>query len=701
MARGKSKPKSRKTKVSPPKPVLPQRQPRKPNLETLRAHLKARDFLSAAALAEQVTAAHPNEPLVWLMLTEARRGLGDEAAALESARHLVEIAPEESWAHQLHALLAKRQEHFDEAESAYRRALELAPDDAESHCNLASVLSGTGRHDEALVHLRRAIALQPDFAQAHTNLGAILTLLGQETEGLAAQQRAIELNPNSAVAQDNLGATLTKLKRYQEAEQAHRRALAFDPRFAQAYYNLGHLLLGKGAFDEAEVAFRQTIRYQPKHQDAQDRLLSMQAYLGTAPPVALRRESERWERALLSDDERRAAREHRFHRALRTDRRLRLGILSAELGQHPVAYFLLPWLRELDRSRFELYLYSTTDRSNQSGNAEFRALAERWRSLVDLTDTQAVRSMRQDRLDILLETSGHTSDNRLGIVARRVAPVQCHYIGYYATTGLSEMDYLLGDEVLIPPEHDEHFTEKVWRLPRTRYVYSPIEQAPAPRWIPSPDGQPRLGSFNDLIKIRTASLSLWARVLKGLPGARLVLKDRRQDDYDSRVRILSSLKRLGIGAGRVDFLPHVASWAEHMAQYNSIDVALDSVPFNSATTAFDALWMGTPLVTLLGDRLSARQAASCLTGLGRDEWIATSDVDYIDKVVSLVRDLDQRRSIRKNQRARMLASELCDAPGLARALEQSFVRMCDRGIGGFDGERLCSSDRSRAEYPRI
>jgi predicted O-linked N-acetylglucosamine transferase (SPINDLY family) len=648
-------------------------------LARLREQLQARDYAAAAALAENFTAAHPQESLGWLMLTEARRGLGEPAAALDAARRLVALVPEEAWAHQLHALLAKRQQAYPEAEAAYRRALELAPDDAESHCNLAAVLSATQRHEEALKHLRRAIALKPEFAEAHTNLGAILVTVEQDLEGgLAACQRAVELNPQSAIAHDNLGVALSRQDRLAEAMQAYRQAVVLNPRLALAHYHLGELLLSTGAYDEAEVAMRQVLRVDPQHQQAQDRLLSMQAFLGTAPPAVLRRESERWERALLSEPERQAAREQRFERRPRNGRKLRLGLLSAEFGQHPVAYFLLSWLRALDRSRFTLYLYATNTRSEEPGNAEFRALADHWLLLSDLDDTQAARQLRQDQLDLLIETSGHTDGNRLGIIARRVAPVQCHYIGYYATTGLSEMDYFLGDPVLIPPAQDTHFTEQVWRLPRTRYAYQPLDEAPAPHWHPAADGRLRLGSFNSFVKIRRTSLVLWARVLQALPEARLVLKSSGGESQDTGQRILAVLQRQGIAPDRIELLPRAKSWAEHMALYNDIDIALDSIPFNSATTAFDALWMGTPLLSLLGDRLAGRQAASCLTGLGRSEWIAESEAAYVDKVVALARDPEQRRQIRETQRARMRDSELCDGPGLARALEQAFEAMFER-----------------------
>ncbi|WPL13863.1 MULTISPECIES: O-linked N-acetylglucosamine transferase, SPINDLY family protein [Thiorhodovibrio] len=295
-----------------------------------------------------------------------------------------------------------------------------------------------------------------------------------------------------------------------------------------------------------------------------------------------------------------------------------------------------------------------------------------------LSDDQAAERLRADQLDILIETSGHTEDNRLGILARRVAPVQAHYVGYFASTGLSAMDYFIGDNVLIPPEHDGHFVEQVWRLPRTRYAYDPMNQCPEPRWQPDPDGRLWLGSFNNLAKVRAQSLALWAQAMHALPEAMLLLKDKKADDPLVQARILEAMHSHGISRERIGFFSRTPSWSEHMALYNHIDIALDTIPFNSATTACDALWMGTPLVTLLGDQLAGRQAASILTGLGRSKWIARDADEFVAIVTALARDTKQRRHIRATQREQMQASELCDGKGLARALEQSFEQMFRR-----------------------
>ncbi|EIC20502.1 O-linked N-acetylglucosamine transferase family protein [Thiorhodovibrio frisius] len=225
------------------------------------------------------------------------------------------------------------------------------------------------------------------------------------------------------------------------------------------------------------LAFRQALALAPENGRARSNLLFSQAYTAALTPERQRQEAQRWEREVLSAEARAEARRRSFSPAPLRDRRLRLGLISAEFGSHPVGHFLLSWLRALNSERFALYCYPSLERPEPE-SARFRELADVWLPIDGLSDAQAVQQIRSDKIDVLIETRGHTENNRLGIIARRAAPVQCHYIGYFATTGLTEMDYFIGDAVLIPPEHDSHFTEQVWRLPRTRYAYEPLLQAP-------------------------------------------------------------------------------------------------------------------------------------------------------------------------------------------------------------------------------
>ncbi|WP_190275867.1 O-linked N-acetylglucosamine transferase, SPINDLY family protein [Thiorhodovibrio frisius] len=519
-------------------------------------------------------------------------------------------------------------------------------------------------------------ARDPQSAWHWSYLGLLLKRAGRLAEAEQALREALERAPEEPETLNLLGIVQIMQGQPGAAETTLRQALKSAPELAEAWNNLGTALRDLDRLDESMLAFRQAVALAPDNGRARSNLLFSQAFTAALTPERQRQEAQLWEREVLTPNERAEARQRQFSHRPRRDQRLRLGLLSAEFGHHPVGHFLLSWLRALDRERFVIYCYPSHERQEPESQ-RFRDLADVWSPIDNLSDAQAAERMRADGIDVLIETSGHTENNRLGVIARRAAPVQCHYIGYFATTGLTEMDYFIGDPVLIPPEHDSHFTEQVWRLPRTRYAYEPLQQAPEPRWQPDRHGQLRLGSFNNLTKVRHESLVLWSQVLRALPQARLILKDKRALDHSVQARILGPLREQGIHPDRVEFRGASAAWSDHMDAYNDTDIALDSLPFNSATTGFDALWMGTPLITLTGDRLAGRQAASLLSGLGRTEWIARDADEFVAIVTGLAQDPARGQRLREIQRAQMRQSELCDGEGLARALERSIEEMLE------------------------
>ncbi|MHB8970183.1 MAG: tetratricopeptide repeat protein [Pirellulaceae bacterium] len=564
----------------------------------------------------------------------------------------------------------------DEAAASYQRALAIQPDYAEAHYNLGVALREAGRPDDAEASYRRALAIKPNRAETHNNLGIVLSDLGRVQEAVASYQRALAINPNHAETCHNLGNAWQDLGRMEEAVASYQRAVAIQPDCAATHSSLGVALQDLGRLDAALAHYRRAVEIQPEVLTYRSNLLFLYAFARIGSFQQEFAEARQWEQVALSDAERQAARDRAFDNPARQGRPLRLGIVSAELGQHAVSYFLTSFLGSIDRKRLTVLLYPTTLR-RESQTASLRALAEGWSPLFGRSDAEAAAQIRADGVDILLDTTGHTRHCRLGIFAHRAAPVQCHHIGYAGTTGLSEMDYFLADPVLIPEALDGHFQETVWRLPRPWVAYAPLEEAPDPAWRPTGNGRLRLGSFNNLSKLSDSCLSLWTRVLQALPEATLLLKDKKALDRAIQGRIVDTLAEQGVGKDRVTFLPQVPDWRQHMATYDQLDIALDTVPFGSGTTGFDALWMGVPLITFAGSWMGGRMGASMLTGMGHPEWIAHTDEEYVAKVVALGRDEKLRAQLRSTQRQRMRASPLCDGRDMARALEDAFEAMFD------------------------
>jgi len=629
----------------------------------------------AAELLPDDAEAHGN-------LGVALKDLGQIDSAAESCRRALEISPDFAEAHYNLGIALNARGQFIDAAASYRRALEIKPELTDAHYNLGIALQALGQFDRAAASYRRALELKPDFAEAHSNLGIALRGLGHFEGAMASFRRALELNPDLAEAHSNLGNSLRELGRLDDAVASCRRALEIKPDLADAYCNLGNALRELGQIDDAAASYRMALEIKPGLAETYGNLLYLYAFTRTISPELECRLAADWERIALSESERSAAHNRAisscdsYTRSPLEVRKLRIGVVSAELGQHAVAEFLEPFLEQIDRKRFCIALFPTAARPEPRA-AHLGKLADEIKSLVGIPDKAAADLIRADRIDVLIDTTGHMQGSRLRIFAHRAAPVQCHYIGYHGTTGLTEMDWFIADENLLPSTCDMHFREDIWRLPRTWISYRGDASLPDSRWTPSPDGVVWLGSFNNLAKVREETLALWARVMHAIPLSRLFLKDSRSVGVSVQKRIREELCRHGIGRERVEFAGHVPEWNLHMALYDRLDIALDTIPLNSGTTAFDALWMGVPLVALEGNWMGGRMTSTILRSLGKLEWVAQNEDEYAAIVVALARDVVGRRSLRATQRTLMANSPLCDAKGLTRALEDAFERMFD------------------------
>jgi predicted O-linked N-acetylglucosamine transferase (SPINDLY family) len=306
--------------------------------------------------------------------------------------------------------------------------------------------------------------------------------------------------------------------------------------------------------------------------------------------------------------------------------------------------------------------------------------ADYWRAIVGTADSDAAAMIMRDRIDILIDLSGHTGRNRLPLFALRPAPVQASWLGYYGTTGLDAMDYLLMDEAAVPPGEERDYSETVLRLPLGRFCYAPPDYAPAPGEPPSLQrGFVTFGSFNNLTKMGPQVVALWADVLRAAPASRLLLKWKSLDDAHVRRGIVAAFEAAGIASERLElrgFSPH----PEMLAEYNEIDVALDPFPFGGGLTSCEALWMGIPVMTLPRDRPASRQTAGFLGLVGLGDCIASSPEDYVRLVVAMAADRDRLRELRRMLRLRMAASPLCDGALFTPTLEAAYRHMWTRRI---------------------
>lgn len=612
-----------------------------------------------------------------IMLADACKRLGNIEPALASYRQALAINPGNADVHVLMGNALVGAGKLGEAVESYQQALMIRPDYAEVISNLGNVLKELGRFNEAVAIYRRAVELKPDYAAAHSNLGNALEELGQFREAVACCRTALAISPDMADAHNNLGNALKNLGQLKEAEASYRWAIATQADFALAHNNLGTALQDLGQLEEAQASYRRALEIKADYADAHSNLLFLNAYYCQLEPCEHLVQACEWEQECVPEQARQAGAGRVFSRSALDGRRLRVGYVSGDFHQHAVSYFIEQIFAYHDKTRIELFAYSNTAICDAT-SLRLQGLAENWLSVVGLADSALLERIDQDGIDVLIDLSGHTARNRLAVFAQRAAPVQAHYLGYFASTGLTEIDYWIGDAILTPVENDGHFSEQVWRLPRVWVSYDGKADAPVTDRRPSPDGSVWLGSFNNLGKLTPETLSLWAKVLHALPEGRLLLKTRALADADNCQRIMNVLAGHGISAERIELQDGSGTpeWRAHMACYDRLDIALDPVGgVGGGTTSCDALWMGAPVITLEGDRMASRMTSAMLDAIGHSEWTAHCEAEYVDKVVALARDMNLRQSLRPDQRSRMAESPLCDARGLVRSLEDGYFAM--------------------------
>jgi protein O-GlcNAc transferase len=535
---------------------------------------------------------------------------------------------------------------------------------------LGNAFKDLGQFDNAVASYRRALGIKPDLVEAHNNLGLALQELGQFDGPEASYRRALKIKPDYAEAHYNLGNILNLLGQFDGAAESYRRALQIKPDFAIAHNNLGCVLKDLGQLEDAAASFRRALEIKPDYTEAQSNVLFTLNFSASYSPLYYLTEARQYGRMAAKKV---TSRFSTWQCAAHPER-LRVGLVSGDLRKHVVGYFLEGLLAHIDPARIELIAYPTHHEQDEL-TARIRRYFSAWKLLSGLSDAAAARLIHADGVHVLIDLSGHTAHNRLPVFAWKPAPVQVSWLGYFATTGVAEMDYLLADEVGVPEAQRQYFTESVWYLPDTRLCFTaPGADLPI---VPLPalaNGRITFGCFQNLAKLNDGVLAAWGEILAAVPEARLRLQCKQLVEPAQAEQLLLRLQRYGIDPARVE-THGFAQREAYLAAHAEVDMILDTFPYPGGTTTCEALWMGVPTLTLAGDSLLARQGASLLTAAGLAEWVATSQEEYIARAIMLASDLPNLAALRAGLRQHLLASPLFDAPRFARHFEDALWGM--------------------------
>jgi tetratricopeptide (TPR) repeat protein len=560
-----------------------------------------------------------------------------------------------------------------DAETAVTAILGEDPRHAPALRRMAWMCHRRGDNADAARLLAGSLEREPQNPEAHYNLGLVLATLGRNEEAEASYRRGLALKPNAVDGHNNLGVLLESVGRYDEAEACYRSAIELAPALAHLHNNLGVLLKESGRLAESLAVHRHTITLDPHLPAGRSNLLYTLNYDETVLPQALYEEHVAWgnsERARFPTGG------SRFVNSPEPARRLRIGYVSGDFRHHSVAFFFGPLLDAHDRAGVEVFLYPNDTRADAM-TARLKARADHWAPIHHLSDELAAARIREDAIDILVDLSGHTSHNRMMLFARKPAPLAVSWLGYPNTTGLPTIDYRLTDAVADPPgEADALHSERLVRLAPGFLCYRAPEDAGPVAPLPArAAGHVTFGSFNNVAKLSPATIALWARLLREVPGSRLLLKASQFKDRGTRERAAAAFTAAGVAAERLTILPPQPTTAAHLAEYARVDIALDPLAYNGTATTCEALWMGVPVVTQRGERHAARVGASILSTVGLNRLIAATPDEYVATAVGLARDLTGLAELRAGLREHVRASPLTDGAGFARTVEAAYRSM--------------------------
>lgn len=676
-------------------------------LDQLQDYLQAEELLSRALLKS------PNSSYIHDNLGKVRFELGRHEAALQSHKEAMRNDPSAAEPHfnmgnVLHTLgqldlaisffnqaikldpsdplayfnrgnVLNALGQLDAALNSFNKATELAPNYSDAWVNRGSVLSEMQCYEEALVSFDKAIALDPNHADAWLNAGIVFNKLRHHEKALAALDRATVLNPNLPDAWSNRGITLHELKRYEDALNSYERAMQLKP---EMDFLLGNFLYTKiliADWDGLDASTKLLI----ERIEAGNRVIFPHALLGMSDSPHLQlMVAKTW-----SEDD---CPERNTLPPIQkvSHQKIRLGYYSADYYNHATSYLMAEFFELHDRSQFELIAFSFGPNIHDESRFRLTKTFDQFIDVSHLSDESIAKLSREIGIDIAIDLKGYTKNCRTGIFSYRAAPIQVNYLGYPGTMGLSYMDYIIADPVLIPNSSKNFYSEKIVYLPNSYQVNDTKRLISDKTFTKAEAGLPESGfvfcCFNNNYKISPKVLDGWARILKKVDGSVLWLLE---DNLSAKQNLIKEAQRRGVSKERLVFAGRL-TLSEHLARHRLADIFLDTVPCNAHTTASDALWTGLPVITLLGETFAGRVAASLLNAIGLPELIARDQSEYEALAIDYATNPSKLKSIKDQLRINRLTTPLFDSNLYTQHIEYAYKLMYERYQADLSPEHL-------------
>ena len=556
------------------------------------------------------------------------------------------------------------------AVDCFRRAVDTAPEHAAALAALGQLLQTSARAEEAVPFLKRATVLLPDDADLHCDLGDALQTLRQLADATAAYQRSLQLNPNLSRAWYSAGCAESSRKEYADAIACFRKALEIHPAWREAQHNLGQVLFKMGQVEEAIDLFRQaSAGGEPALSQAAIAVIIPGS--PTSDNQAILDARRTWAQSQLPQ---RRTTEHSSHSVKSGNQQLRIGYVSSFFQDHNWMKPVWGLINHHDRRRYEIHLFSDAPAS-QIKHGYRSHPQDRFHDTTGFSNEALAQQIEHAEVDLLVDLNGYSTMPRLPLFTVRPAKVVAGWFNTYATTGISSYDYLIGDDLVIPPEEEKFYCEKIVRVPGSYLTFEvtyPVPPVADPPCLTK--GEITFGCLASQYKITNDVIGAWSQILQEVPNSSLILKNGALGSHGARQFVHGLFARHHIAPERV----HLEGPSDHyrfLETYGEIDIALDTCPYNGGTTTTEAIWQGVPVVTFSGDRWVSRTSTSILQSAGLGELVGQGLEDYISLAISLANSPDHLLDLRRNMRSRLSDSPVCDTRSFARNMERLYSQM--------------------------
>lgn len=595
--------------------------------------------LELERVARQFTSQYPRHILGWSLLGTALSNLGYPEQAIAVLQRAIGLAPNRPELHASTGTCFLRLHQFQNAEDSYRKALSIDPHHLSSISKLSQLLCDLGKLQEAETWLLSAVAIHRNDCSIRLQLAELQSKGGK----------------------------------WLHAEKSYRAVLAIDSQNLVAFEGLGYALLQQGRPSESVDCAERAIVVKPGDPTLLGNLLFALNYA----PLPIAGRATDIARQFGVAVKKPTTSSHLANIVPKTNQ-IRVGLVSGDFRSHSVAFFLLSLLENVSSNRLVFYAFPTYQ-IEDDWTVKLKSRIAHWIPISSMNDAQAAAEICKNGIQVLIDLSGHSGANRLSMFAFKPAPVQVSWLGYIATTGVQEIDFILSDQYASHPGDEAFFSEAIWRMPGSCVCYAPPESQLRVSNLPAMSaGHVTFGSFNNLPKISDQVIATWAQILLLVPTAVLYLKNRQLNDSLIQQDIRQRFSHFGIASERVLLRGTLPSTEAHLNEYARVDIGLDTFPYPGVTTSVEAMWMGVPVLTMKGSGNLLRMGESIAHNANIAHWIAEDVNDYINKAVLFASQLGELQTLRLSLRSRLKKSALFDGALFARHFEKAVQEMWEQ-----------------------